>query len=325
MASLEPATEIVSRFAADLDRLSPDQAKLGIAVSGGPDSLALLLLAQAARPGRIEAATVDHDLRSGSAGEAAMVAALCEKLAVPHSVLTAQWETKPETAIQERARGERYRLLGSWGAERSLGALMTAHHLEDQAETLLMRLKRGAGVRGLAGMRPVVPIPGSQLRLLRPLLKWRRSELMSICSAAGVAAASDPSNDDDQFERVRVRRAITSADWLDPVAIARSAGNLAAADSALMWATGQEWEARVSWTDDEIVYRPRGPLEIRRRIVGRALAALASEGGAEDLRGRELDRLLVELVNGGKATLRGVLCSGGETWRFTPAPKRRKR
>ncbi|CAN5170552.1 MAG: tRNA lysidine(34) synthetase TilS [Pseudomonadota bacterium] len=325
MKPLDPAGELVSRFSADLDRLAPDEAKLGVAVSGGPDSLALLLLAATARPGTIEAATVDHALRPGSDEEAAMVGRICAEFGIPHATLTAEWHSKPETAIQERARGERYRLLGRWAGERGLAALITAHHLDDQAETLLMRLKRGAGVRGLAGMRPVVPIPGSQLRLLRPLLTWRRSELMSICSAAGVAAASDPSNEDDQFERVRVRRAMASADWLDPVAIARSAGNLAAADSALMWATGQEWEARVSWTGDEIAYRPRAPLEIRRRIVGRALAALASEGGAEDLRGRELDRLLVELVNGGKATLRGVLCSGGETWRFTPAPKRRKR
>ena len=100
--------------ARDLDALIAPGARIGIAVSGGPDSLALLLLAAAARPGRVEAATVDHALRPESRAEAEMVAAICERLGVPHAILTADWDEKPETAIQERARGERYRLLGDW-------------------------------------------------------------------------------------------------------------------------------------------------------------------------------------------------------------------
>lgn len=312
-------------MAADLDRLLPAGAKLGLAVSGGPDSLALLLLAAKARPGDVEAATVDHGLRPEAAAEAEMVAALCTELAVPHSTLTVQWDAKPTVSLQERARGERYRLLSGWAEEREIPAIATGHHLDDQAETLLMRLNRGSGVRGLAGMREdsPLPAPGSKVRLIRPLLAWRRSELGQICESAGVEPAHDPSNEDEQFERVRMRRAMSDADWLDVEAVGRSASHLAAAEGALQWAADQEWLSRVTEGPDVIAYKPDGPEEIRRRIVSRAVATLASEGSGDVLRGRELDQLIEMFSEGGRATLRGVLCSGGEEWRFTPAPRRR--
>jgi tRNA(Ile)-lysidine synthase len=321
---LHPDSARPERFEADLGRLAPADSNLGIAVSGGPDSLALLLLAAAARPGRIKAATVDHKLRPGSRAEGEMVGALCARLNVPHAILTACWDRTPETAIQERAREERYRLLGEWAAERGLDSVATAHHLDDQAETLLMRLDRGAGVRGLAAIRPATVMAGGNIRLIRPLLGWRVSELAQVCAAAGVKAAVDPGNLDERFERVRLRNALAQADWLDPEAVARSAANLARADEALDWATGREWQLQVDRAGQEIVYRPSAPAEIRRRIVGRAVAAIAREGGENPLRGRELDRICELLEGGGKATLRGVLCSGGLEWRFAPAPMRRK-
>jgi len=323
--SLTPDPALVARFASDLDRLAPAEATLGLAVSGGPDSVALLLLAAAARPGKVQAATIDHGLRTESAAEAAMVADLCGRLGVPHAKLDAQWKTKPETAIQERARIERYRLLGQWAADRDLYAIVTGHHLDDQAETLLMRLNRGAGARGLAGMRPAAALPGAKGRLLRPLLGWRRSELEAICAAAGVTPVDDPSNSDQQFERARVRRGISAADWLDPEAIARSAAHLAQADVALHWAVDKEWDAQVERSDKEIVYRPAAPLEIRRRVARRSVAALATEGAGNPLRGRELDRLVAMLSKGGRGTVRGVACTGGDSWRFAPAPARKPR
>src|SRR5688572_21551985 len=103
-----PAPELVERFRRDLDRLVPGDTRLGLAVSGGPDSLALLVLATAVRPGLVEAATVDHDLRPGSRGEAEMAGGLCEQLGVAHAILTATWKQKPETALQERGRAVRY-------------------------------------------------------------------------------------------------------------------------------------------------------------------------------------------------------------------------
>jgi tRNA(Ile)-lysidine synthase len=314
---------LIDRFRSDLDALSASGARIGIAVSGGPDSLALLLLAAAARGGKIEAATVDHALRTGSRDEAQMVADVCAAVGVPHAILTAQWGNKPSTAIQERAREERYRLLGQWAKERQLDAIATAHHLDDQAETLLMRLARGSGVRGLAGMRPSATVPGSDVPLLRPLLGWRRAELEQICATAALDPARDPSNDDEKFERIRIRRALAEANWLDPLALASSAANLGETEAALEWATEQEWARAVTSGAAEILYRPSGaPSEIQRRIVSRAVSQLATEGDGAVLRGRELDRLLSVLVRGGKSTLRGVLSSGGETWRFVPAPNR---
>jgi tRNA(Ile)-lysidine synthase len=317
-----PDQPIVARFADDLDRLILPTTKVGLAVSGGPDSLALLLLANAARPGMVEAVTVDHSLRPESAAEAAFVSTICVELGVPHRILTVTWPGKPETAVQEQARAHRYRLIGEWLRERGLTAACTGHHRDDQAETLLMRLARGSGVRGLAGMRADAPLPGANdLRLLRPLLGWTRDELGGICKAAGVAPVVDPNNDDRSFERVRVRRAMAELD-LDAGAVARSAGNLSAADTAIDWAVAREWQENVSLTPGGLAYRPGdAPAEIRRRIVTRIVAELASEGPA-DLRGRDLDRLIDALESGATSTLRGVKASGGETWSFGPAPQR---
>jgi tRNA(Ile)-lysidine synthase len=323
-ASLQQSAEAVERFRRNLDRLVKPEARLGIAVSGGPDSLALLLLTRAARPGLVEAATVDHALRPESAKEAEMVAGLCEQLGVPHAICTVEWDEKPETAIQERARTARYRLLGKWARERDIPALLTAHHIDDQAETFLMRLARGAGVRGLGAMRPVVSTPGGAGILVRPLLGWRRTELEQICADAGLSPIADPSNEDEQFERVRLRKSLAGINWLDAKSVALSADYLAQADAALRWATTQEWDRSVSNGNGTIVYRPAdAPREIRRRIARRAVLRLASEGKGADLRGPELDRLLAVLTSGRKATLRGVLCSGGNEWRFTKAPVRR--
>jgi tRNA(Ile)-lysidine synthase len=314
----------VERFRRALDRVVPANTRIGLAVSGGPDSLALLLLAAAARPGEVEAATVDHALRQESRSEAEMVASLCKNLGVPHTILTAEWKEKPETAVQERARIARYGLLAHWAQEKGLRALLTAHHLDDQAETFLMRVARGAGVRGLAGMRLVARVPGGAVPLVRPLLGWRHAELEQVCASAGVTPISDPSNADEQFERVRIRRALAESEWLDPQALALSAGNLAEADAALHWSTSQVWARLVTEQPSVISFQPAGiPREIRRRLVRRAVLKLAREGNGSELRGRELDRLLQALASGGKATLRGVLCSGGDVWRFSPAPARR--
>jgi tRNA(Ile)-lysidine synthase len=321
---VEPQAETIARFRADLDALIAPRATIGLAVSGGPDSLALLALAAAARPGLVEAATVDHALRPDSRAEAEMVAQVCKTLGVPHQILTIAWPTKPESAIQERARTERYKLLGGWAKERGLKSLATGHHLDDQAETFMMRLARGAGVRGLAGMRRVTPVPGTDMPLLRPLLGWRRTELEQICNAFGLSPANDPSNADEQFERVRVRKGLALSGWINSRGVALSAQNLAEADGALRWATTQAWNQAVFENDDAIVFTPAGvPREIRRRIMLRAIGKLATEGGGAELRGREIDRLLAVLAKGAKATVRGVLCAGGAQWRFSKAPPRR--
>ena len=317
-----PDPALVERFRNDLDALSAPGDRLGIAVSGGPDSLALLLLAAAARSGQVEAATIDHRFRPESRSEAEMVARVCEQLDVRHAILAARWSELPESAIQERARKERYLLLGYWAEERGLDAIVTAHHAEDQAETVLMRLARGAGVRGLAGIRPRSISPGAHVRLIRPLLGWRRSQLERVCGDAGVTPVADPSNQDERFERVRVRRSLSGLDWLDSGAVALSAANLADADAALDWAMKEEWTRSVQEKRGNIVYRPSEvPVEIVRRLVARAIRRLATEGDREP-RGPELTRLVTALSNGETATLRGVQCRGGTEWHFIPSPNR---
>jgi tRNA(Ile)-lysidine synthase len=165
--------------------------------------------------------------------------------------------------------------------------------------------------------------PGADVRLIRPLLGWRRSELERICNEAGVAPVADPSNEDERFERIRIRRALAESDWLDAASISRSAAHLSEADNALDWAARLEWKQAVRDGGDTILYRPSGaPGEILRRIVARAVRKLATEGEAE-LRGTELDRLLSALSSGETVTLRGVLGRGGAEWRFSKAPQRR--
>ena len=150
----EPAARSEStRFARrPLTRLAPGRcARLGDRRFGGPDSLACCCSPRGAAGRMVEAATVDHGLRAESADEAAMVAGICDELGVPHRTLLADWSEPPTANVQAEARAMRYRLLNEWAIDRGLPAVATAHHADDQAETLLMRLARGAGVGGLGG------------------------------------------------------------------------------------------------------------------------------------------------------------------------------
>ena len=309
-----PPAEAVERFRSDLDSLVGDLPDgLGLAVSGGPDSLALLLLARAALPGRVRAATVDHQLRPEAADEAAFVASLCARLGVPHDIL------RPAAPIignlQSAARQARYALLEDWRRSRALDRLATAHHADDQAETLLMRLNRGSGLAGLSGVRAV---NGS---VVRPLLAWRRSELEAIVAESGIDPVNDPSNSDERFDRVRLRRQLRQAEWIDAAALARSAAALAEAEAALEWAADRLWAERSSRSDSGIRLDPEDlPAELRRRLVRRALEHL-SPGAAP--RGEALGRFIAALEVGEAATLAGVKGRGGRFWEFGPAPPRR--
>ena len=293
-----------------------------MAVSGGPDSLALLLLAHAAIPGGFEVATVDHGLRPESTAEALTVAALCAQLGIPHAILRPTVTSSGN--LQANARAARYAALGEWARARGLSAILTAHHADDQAETLLMRLGRGSGVRGLAGMRGLASVPGHPgLPLLRPLLDWRKAELEAIVARAGIDPARDSSNADLRFERVRVRAALGHAPWLDPASLAASAAHLAEADAALEWAAAREWDERVTQSDAGLSYRPTAPRAVRLRVIERVIAVLGHEGTP---RGTEIARLEVALEAGRVATLGGVRGEARDDgWRFTLAPPRRTR
>ena len=314
-----PAVGAIERFTADLDALLPSGKRVGVAVSGGPDSLALLLLAAAARPGLIEAATVDHALRAESRAEAQMVASICRKLDVPHAILPADWSEPPTANIQAEARTMRYRLLAGWAEELDLPALATAHHADDQAETLLMRLARGAGVRGLGGTRARRQLTEA-VALIRPLLGWRKSELVALVEDAGLDPVDDPGNRDPRHDRSRVRQALEQADWADPARLAASASALRDADEALDWALAPLITARLRRDEDALIIEPFDlPRELRRRLLAAAFAEL----GAPAPRGPDLMRALESLEAGQTVTLSGLKLEGGSFWRLAPAPPRR--
>lgn len=320
---MPPSPERIARFSADLDRLGGGSDGLGLAVSGGPDSLALLLLAAAARPAGIVAATVDHGLRPEAGDEARLVAALCAELGVRHVILQAEVDTG-QASLQRAAREARYRRLGLWLSEQGIDRLATAHHADDQAETLIMRLLRGSGVAGLAGVRSRGPLPfsGSTATLIRPLLGWRRDELRKIVDEAGIVPVDDPSNRDARFDRVRVREALARNAWIEPAPLARSAAALAEADEALDWAARRVMAQQVTGTGAVRAFDARGvPAELRRRVLLKLLQSLVP--GTADPRGEEVTRLLARLEEGATATLAGVKCAGGEIWRFEAAPPRK--
>jgi len=270
-----------------------------VAVSGGPDSLALLLLANAARPGEVFAATVDHGLRPESHDEAQMVASLCEALGVPHEILPV---AVGAGNLQAQARKARYRALAGWMTQEGLKLLATAHQADDQAETLMMRLNRGSGVSGLSGVRAQARVPDTDLQLIRPLLGWRKEELIELLRAVNVDAIDDPSNQDEKFDRVRIRNALASVDWIDVPALAESAAHLADASEALDWAVEQEWERCVSTRDDGLFYLPEAPRAVRLGVLMRAIAELGSEP-----RGSAAARLLEALELGERGNVGGVL------------------
>ena len=319
-----PPAALIARFRADAERLTsraptPDEP-LGVAVSGGPDSLALLLLACAAYPRCAVAATVDHGLRPAAAAEAAMVGELCGRLGVPHVTLRGDAAQEPRGSVQDRARRLRYRLLGAWGERGGAGWIATGHHRDDQAETFLMRAARGAGVGGLAGVRTRTELAGMAVPLIRPVLGWTRAELAAI--AAGLAAVDDPANRDPAHDRTAFRALLRDNAVLRAEGLARAAANLADAERALDWTAGRLAAERLHRDGEALLLTT--PLDLPRELLRRlVLMALAQAGGALPPRGGAVERLIERLSAGVPATLAGVIARPGPHWRFAPAPARR--
>ena len=264
-----PPERAVARFRDDVAQLigEPGNSRFGLAVSGGPDSLALLLLASAAFPGQVLAATVDHGLRPDSRVEAEYVRDIGKALGVEHYVATVSVPAGGN--LQARARQARYHALLGWVEAASVDWLITGHHADDQLETMIMRLNRSSGVGGLAGIRRRDDV------LLRPLLGWRRAELGEIVAQCGLDAVQDPSNDDVRFDRARLRRDLATADWLDAMSASRSAAALADADDALDHHARLAYGDCVSEGDAKCVIIRAAlleqPFETRRRVLLRAL------------------------------------------------------
>jgi tRNA(Ile)-lysidine synthase len=314
--------------------LVPDRARhILLAVSGGPDSTALMRAAAAlAPPVPLSVATVDHGLRPEAAEEAASVGHAANFLRLSHTVLTWRGD-KPATGLQDAARSARYRLLAEYAAAIGADLLLTAHTRDDQAETVLMRLAAGSALAGLAGMAAERDLaPG--LRLGRPFLGLDKATLVGWCEARELPFLRDPSNRDGRFARARLRAAADAlaAEGLTSVRLARLAERAARDEAALRQAAETALEAaRLSPGETE---RFDGcalaalPEAVALRCVDRAIA---QAGGhpfrLERLEALVLGALLPALRRGEtiRRTLAGLVIAADAagTVSLAPAPSRK--
>ena len=283
-----------------------DRPRIAVAVSGGADSLALAVLVDrwaAARGGEAIGLVVDHRLRPEATAEARQVRRWLAARGIDNRILV--WRRAgghPSAAVQARARGARYELLTGWCRQHGVLHLALAHHAGDQAETVLMRLARGGGIDGLAGMAAVAARDG--VRLIRPLLALDPRRLRASLAKAGQPWIEDPSNRDERFERVRWRRVIPPEQRL---ALALAAGEI-----------GGERRARERQVAERLAHGrldPRGSFslslatllaaapDIALAALGRALLAVG--GRAYPARRESLERLMAHLAAGGPARTLG--------------------
>jgi tRNA(Ile)-lysidine synthase len=286
------AAEVRSLFA-DL----ADSPALVLAVSGGPDSTALLMLAarwrkELRRGPTLVAVTVDHGLRPESRREASAVKRLARSLGVTHQTL--HWTgRKPSTGLPQAARLARYRLLAAAAKKAGARQVVTAHTLDDQAETVLIRLARGSGIGGLAAMArsapsPVEDVPG--ISVVRPLLDVPKARLVATLRKARIPYAEDPTNRDLRFTRPRLRAAMPALarEGLTPQRLALLARRARRADAALEAAVSQAVAelAPEPWPPLGPIAFPAGryadlPCEVALRLLGRAIAWTGNEGPVE--------------------------------------------
>jgi len=311
-----------------------------LAVSGGPDSVALMWLAarwrKALKRGpELIAVTVDHGLRPEAAREARDVKKLAAALDLPHRTL--RWTgDKPKTGLPAAARAARYRLLAK--AAKSAGAtrILTAHTQDDQAETLLMRMARGSGLAGLAAMARETPRNG--VVLARPLLDVPKAQLIATLNKAKIAFASDPTNVDPHFTRPRWRALMPqlAAEGFDSRNLARLASRLARANAAIEFEVDAAWNRLAAGQGPlpsgiDIRIFAELPEEIRLRLLLRGIDQVGHEGPAEL---GKVETLLAALdrahAAGGKGILLKQTLAGAlvilshDRLRIEPAPLRRR-
>jgi tRNA(Ile)-lysidine synthase len=268
-----------------------------LAVSGGPDSTALLVLAsrwvkRLERAPKIVAVTIDHGLRAEAAREAAAVKRLARRLGVPHRTL--RWRgKKPKSGLQDAARQARYRLLAQAAMGAGYAHILTAHTLDDQAETVLFRLARGSGLFGLAGMAEASQLPVSgagAIFLVRPFLRIAKVRLVATLQAAAVGYSEDPTNRDPRFTRPRLRALMPALarEGLDAHGLARLAVRMRRAESTIELAVGAARAALAPgpWRQTgPVVFETARfaelPAEVALRLLGRAIAHTGDEGPVE--------------------------------------------
>lgn len=291
------------------EQVMPGAVSVGVAVSGGGDSMALLHLLADAAPHcgfQVEAATVDHGLREGAAEEAAFVAAVCAARGIPHQVLA--WRDHPQTGnLMQAASEARRNLLAGWALSRGLTRVAMAHTSDDQAETFLMALARGTGLDGLCGMRRDWHDHG--MGFVRPLLQIPRADLRSYLNRHGHFWREDPTNEDDRFARVRARKALKV---LAPLGVVESRltetmGNLAQVRGLLNSSLAGFVERSVAEDIGALTLRRAGyldlPFELRRRLLAMIIRWMS--GARHAPRADQIFTLSMTLCDEGATTLGG--------------------
>ena len=286
---------------------------LGVGVSGGSDSLALLVLLAEwgkANDRQVFAATVDHGLRSESAAEAAHVAHVCADLGVAHETLI--WKDRPRSGnLSDLARRARYRLLADWAVRNAVGCVALAHTLDDQAETFLMRLGREAGVDGLAAMAGQWRQDGTLF--CRPALKVTRADLRAVLTAQNISWVEDPTNIDPTYDRARARMVLQHLEDLGITArgLSRVSEHLAEVRTSLYWYVFLAAQTHVRFLSGDVFIARKGFRTLTRDVARRLLQqVLMWISGAEYApRGRAVD-LMLEAIRGGTGmTLHGCVMS----------------
>jgi tRNA(Ile)-lysidine synthase len=299
--------DLPQRFADQMGRLlGPDfPSGIALAVSGGGDSMAMLALAHGwARSFGValHVVTVDHGLRPESGAEAALVADECATLGHPHSVLKWHWDGQGN--LQDAARRGRLRLIAEWRGP--IAHVLLAHTQDDQAETLLMRLARGSGVEGLSAMAPTRDLDGWQI--IRPLLSERRAALRHHIGVLKVPYVDDPTNDDDSYDRVRIRKAIAAL-GLDVPALSETAERMTRAREALAARAADVARTCVTETEfGDLLFDRDAFAAVERDTQLRLLAAAVQwiTGTPYRPRARALDLLLDRALGGAGGTLQGA-------------------
>jgi tRNA(Ile)-lysidine synthase len=300
-------TDPAATIRTSLDRLAGDLPAIGLAVSGGGDSVAMMhIAADWAKGRRLMIATVDHGLRADSAAEAQAVGRAARALGLPHVTLLWQRETTTGN-LMAQARDARLRLLSGWAQRNDLPAVCLGHTADDVAETLVMRLERGSGIDGLAAMAAWRDAFG--MRWLRPMLGAGRHDLRDWMQDHGIDWIDDPSNDNAEFDRVRVRQTIQTL-GLDVAGLARSAQHIADARSALSdyaLLIARDAEFTRGALSLPLADLRDAPPEIRRRIL---VAGCRWVTGADyPPRRATLVHALEAMMASGKVTLDGVILS----------------
>lgn len=287
---------------------------VGVAVSGGSDSLALMhLMAGAARTSgafEVDVVTVDHGLRPEAAAEAETVARAAQALGLRHTVLRwSGWDGQGN--LPDAARTARYKLMADWARTRGIDRIGLGHTADDQAETLLMRLARGSGAEGLSGMSERRVVHG--VTFVRPLLSLRRQTLRDHLTHLGQTWIDDPTNDDVRYDRPRIRRALPdlAAIGLTVEALTTTAANLRAANQALGHYAAQAARDHVRFEAGDVLLS-RAVLEILPQEISRRLlmAAIRWITGADyPPRRHGMERLIDALSRGETRTFAGCLAT----------------